>query len=172
MVNARQFRFETGIITLHNPHLIEIDPIQLRKRGIEEYSVDMMLNDPEAKKLWAAIEVVRENCLHHLPQSKLKMPGQIDKKSGLIRFTARAYAKYGQPDVGYADELKRIETARNCCTVKEVLHGARGRCFGSIHPYQEYGGGIRLVIKKVALIRRIELQPFGLQAQGSHSILR
>jgi hypothetical protein len=173
MVNIRQFRFETGIVALHNPHLIEIDPIQLRKRGIEEYSVDMMLPDTEAKKLWAAIEVVRKNCLSHLPQSKLTIPGRLDQKSGLIRFTARAYARYGQPEVGYADDLKRMEEARNMCSVSlagEVPHGAKGRCFGSIHPYQEYGGGIRLVIKKVVLIRKIELPPINPQTNDQHSV--
>jgi hypothetical protein len=157
MVNVRQFRFETGPVTLHNPHLIEIDPIQLRKRGIEEYSVDMMLNDSEAKSLWAAIEVVRENCLSHLPtQSKLKIPGQLDKKTGLIKFTARAYAKYGQPDVCYAEDAERNNRLGippgKVGVVGEVPHGARARCFGSISPYTVYSGGIRLVIKKVALI--------------------
>jgi len=173
MVNVRQFRFETGPVTLHDPHLIAIDPVQLRKRGIEEYSVDMMLNDTEAKKLWAAIDVVRKNCLSHLPQSKLRIPGQLDKKTGLIRFPARAYAKYGRPEVAYADDLKRMEAAGNCFPVtlaEEVPHGARGHCSGSIHPYKAHRGGIRLVIKKVVLIRVIELTPLNLQAKDSHSV--
>jgi hypothetical protein len=159
MVNARQFRFETGPVILHNPHLIVTDPALLRKTGEAQFSVDMMLNDTEAKSLWAKIEVVRENCLSHLPtQSKLKIPGQLDDKTGLIRFTARGYAKYGQPEVFYADVMernKRLGMPATTRLIGAVAHGARARCFGSISPYTVYSGGIRLVIKKVALIRVI-----------------
>jgi hypothetical protein len=157
MVNIRQFTFETGPVTLHNPHLIDTDPALLRKTGEAQFSVDMMLNDTEAKKLWAKIEIVRENCLSHLPtQSKLKIPGMLDEKTGLIRFTARAYARYGQPEVFYAEDAERNNRLgippSKVGMVGEVAHGARAHCFGSISPYMVYGGGIRLVIKKVAVI--------------------
>lgn len=54
---------------------------------------------------------------------------------------------------------------------EEVPHGARGRCFGSIHPYPEYGGGIRLVIKKVILIRVIKLRPDSADSHDPHSLV-
>jgi hypothetical protein len=48
---------------------------------------------------------------------------------------------------------------------KEVQHGSRLRCFGSIHPYPEYGGGIRLIVKQVVLIRIVKLRPFDVHAR-------
>ena len=141
MTNTKLFSFATPNVTLENSFLTRPDQYK-------QFSIHMLLDDTEAGDLWARLELIRNRHLKHLPQAKLSIPGKTDAKSHRIlnrqfhRFIART--KY-QPDIVEGNEEQAYP--------HEVPDGAVGQCFLSLSPYLNYGGGIRLCITKVQLVK-------------------
>lgn len=141
----KKFTFETGLVTLQHCHTIEPDlKEKFGPNACGEYSLYMLMNESEAQKLEAKIiEVIDKTIPHLKDSSSFHYPGTFDEKTGLYRFRCKHNPKYGRPEVIFKEHGLGV----NC----EIPSGSTGEVSGVVHPYEDYGGGIKLIFKQVII---------------------
>lgn len=144
MMKPQKYKFETGQVTFQHSHVIE--PDSKEKFGPEacgEYSLHMLMDDAEARKLMDKIDEVIAKTIPHLKKlsNKFHYPGILDEKTGLYKFRCKHNPEYGRPEVTYNETGFSV----TC----EIPNGSTGEVHGIVHPYEDYGGGIKLIVKRV-----------------------